>query len=715
MKNKIYRTVDFWKTSIMTLPENSFFELLRTVFGKIKTPFNKQILMANLEKFLVQNDIRKNIGIYINNSDARIISAIAVLNEPSAADLEKFFLGEFEYSQLQDIIINLEERFIVYRFTDGGRSRLALNPVLEPILEPYISDRNLLFASYTEDELSDGKKTAAKPDVFPFDDRIIAALISFTRRNSAFFRNGGIIRLKTVNNAKLLFPGLDLDAFIGGMQVMGLFSAQNEQIISDYNRFNAFGTISRTERLIYLTAGILCYNNYINAKKADNPDGNTGVISHYLYSLKIQYYAEFINKLCNTLDPDRYYPCAALKKLIIILKNGNTEINDGLMKLMESTGLLESISDKYRIKTNLQENPVPPETASGKPGVIAMDSSFTMIVYPEIAYNDAVYLAGFADATETGSAVRFELNKDSFISAYNRGISANDIIEFLRRLSNNRIGENLIYTLHDWEKRCQEVCLHRGLVLTLSPERRYLAETKPLSKMISETIAPGIYMLPETAEERASDALRNAGITILAHREQTGKIPLNSGNSFFTPLYAAAVKNNINPDDSDSAAVKKKKTGITRVNTEGIAKVNAAGIDPTTTLINGFHSILNKTRPGGEEHDELAARIDRRMILCESQLLDAAVRYEKLEARGLDYNGKVLIAKQAIAAQATVEALIPGRQKQERVCGIPKALEKTEGENILVIMPLNNPENTIRVSLGKISLLRRIKKSIFEE
>jgi len=110
----------------------------------------------------------------------------------------------------------------------------------------------------------------------------------------------------------------------------------------------------------------------------------------------------------------------------------------------------------------------------------------------------------------------------------------------------------------------------------------------------------------------------------------------------------------------------------------------------------------------------MAARIDRRLILSESQLKDAVVRYEKLEARGLDYVGKALIAKQAISLQTPVEIIWPGKQKQERIFGIPKALEKADSESILIIDPLNGGD-VVRVPLGKISLLRRKRKSIFEE
>ncbi|MDR2574872.1 MAG: hypothetical protein LBC52_00335, partial [Treponema sp.] len=132
MKKGVFRSVEFWKASIMPLPDHAFFELLRTVFGKIKTPFNKQNLVGDLEKFLSNNEIQKKIAAYIDKNDARIIAAVAVLNEPTVAELDAFFDREWDNTELHDLIINLEERFILFRFTEEGlkESRLALNPVL---------------------------------------------------------------------------------------------------------------------------------------------------------------------------------------------------------------------------------------------------------------------------------------------------------------------------------------------------------------------------------------------------------------------------------------------------------------------------------------------------------------------------------------------------------------------------------------------------------
>jgi hypothetical protein len=115
---------------------------------------------------------------------------------------------------------------------------------------------------------------------------------------------------------------------------------------------------------------------------------------------------------------------------------------------------------------------------------------------------------------------------------------------------------------------------------------------------------------------------------------------------------------------------------------------------------------------GETERAELSARINRRLVLCEAQLKEASIRYEKLEARHLDYMGKQNIAKQAIAQQSPVEIVWPAGSG-ESIFGIPRALEKEEGDLILIVV-LSGSDDVMRIPLAKISLLRRIKKSIFE-
>ena len=194
MKKSIFRPVAFWKASLMTLPDNVFFDLMRTVFGKIKTPFNKQIILNDLEYFFSKKTIQNNISGYLDKNDSMVIAAIVALSDPTPGELEDFFSGEINGSELNSLVLNLEERFIVYRFRDRDQNRLSLNPVLEPVLSPAAADRTILFESISPDEILGGKisrnKQPEKNNLI-FDDRILAALLSFVSITKIFTKKRG--------------------------------------------------------------------------------------------------------------------------------------------------------------------------------------------------------------------------------------------------------------------------------------------------------------------------------------------------------------------------------------------------------------------------------------------------------------------------------------------------------------------------------------------
>ena len=159
--------------------------------------------------------------------------------------------------------------------------------------------------------------------------------------------------------------------------------------------------------------------------------------------------------------------------------------------------------------------------------------------------------------------------------------------------------------------------------------------------------------------------------------------------------------------------------------------------DASAAIREKFRRVLEKMQLTKPERTELEARIERRLVLSEAQLDLNSVRNEKLEARGLDYTGKSIIAKQAIETGSRLEVSWPGSGGAvNRIIGIPRVLEKKERESILVLKPLSPEEgegggipedsanaeafhsiqgNLIRIPLGKISLLRRIKHSVFGE
>jgi hypothetical protein len=688
MMEHVFHAPEDWKSALLTLPDNAYFELFRSIFGNVKTPFNKQRLLEDLSVFLSRKEIQEVLSAYIDEGDHRIIAAIAVLEDPVPGELESFFTGELTYAELHSKLLNLEERLIVYRIRKDGAYHLALNPILQPVLAPLIEERGVLFPSLPLDR-PPGKSPPG------LGAPLLAAFLAFILERPEFFKAGGGIRKKIIDDGLVIFPGIDLEALTGAWVSAGLLRNEKDCLVADEGRIRAFGEISPRERREYLAAGLWLYLR-----------GDTG---GYFHRGRLQSAARFIHNLFDALEKGRQYPETTLKRIMELLyrrgsKNSDkTALNpDAVLEALDKTGLLEMTGNGFRA-------PLPDTTPDPQPDrpVIALDTASSCLLYPEINFADAVRLAFFCSVRETGTAVRFELTRDSAVRGFDRNIPSQGMLDLLEKLSGKKPDPSLAWNLKDWESRYSGVALHWGVVLSLSEDRRYLAEAKPVAALISRTLAPGVYLLTAADKAGAAEALQKAGVDIIAQQEGSPP-PADEKEPAFrhspypsmegAALYDGMYKNRI----TDAQGIPPgKKTSLPR--------------DPEKAELyrDRFRSVLVKTQIPKPERDELAARIERRLILSESQLTGASVRFEKLEARGLDYVGKTTVAKQALASKSLLEILWPGSgEETNRIMGIPVALEKQGGETLLVLKPMPQGEE-LRLPLGKISLLRRIKHSIF--
>ncbi|MCL2602647.1 MAG: hypothetical protein FWD91_07540, partial [Treponema sp.] len=453
MKASVFRSVDEWKSALMTLPDNRFFELLRSVFGNIKTPFSKQRLMDDLFNLLSREEIRATIAAYINGQDHKVIAAVALLHEPLPAELERFFTGELSGSELHALVLNLEERLILYRLRIEGVLHLSLNPVLEKILAPFAADPSPLFPSFlskgkaSKSSAKKGKETPPLVEIVPppsrlFDGRVFAAFLSFlydhsgeetlkgetetasdsaspfagTQSPAAKFRG---LRKKVLDDAKKIFPDIDVEMTVRTLLQLELFRAEGCSVIPCGEKIAGYSGLSQLERKMYWAAALyLC-----QTETAHSDIGS-------LYWGRLRKTAAAIHRFITSIDSEKKYPEVTLRRMLELQGrddggSGNvwgTRLFDDrlhlsfspLLAAAEKAGLLqraepaahaESVKTGTCWKTAAVEKPVAaaPEKSIAKKSVaekdaagsdvaapvIVMNTAFSFILYPEIAFADA--------------------------------------------------------------------------------------------------------------------------------------------------------------------------------------------------------------------------------------------------------------------------------------------------------------------------------------
>lgn len=113
-----------------------------------------------------------------------------------------------------------------------------------------------------------------------------------------------------------------------------------------------------------------------------------------------------------------------------------------------------------------------------------------------------------------------------------------------------------------------------------------------------------------------------------------------------------------------------------------------------------------------EQADGLRSRIRRKIIVNANQLRGESVRFERIEAGGMDFLGKVHVIDHAISTGSMIE--ISFDEESERIVGTPIGIEKSEGDALLKLCV--EPDKKVRVvSVSRAGFIKRIRGAIFKE
>ncbi|MDR2445649.1 MAG: hypothetical protein LBD44_06920 [Spirochaetaceae bacterium] len=698
-----FRSIEQWKTAIITLPDTHFFDLIRSILGNIQSPFNKQRLLDDLAAFLSNKDVQKTIAAYIDEDDHKMIAAISVLNEPDRRELAAFFSGEYSYTKIASLVINLEERLIVYGIKESGQ--LSLNPLLKKVLLPFAADTKILFPYIKAVD------TTQRASVF--DDLYLASFITLIAPEKHTVRGDGALRKNLLRKIQKIFPvkGAGADVFMAALRCLGLL--MEDTFNYSGQKLQDFAHLTESERFVYCAAGF-----YISlteeAEKSPLPQKN-----------RIQHIASIAVSLLDSLDGDNIYPASTLSRLFDIkqkvqagVRGIGSEVDANkplksaaLIEAIEKTGLLVKTADGYqkRIYDNGKNTA---RTGDARFPVIAFNSLFSFVLLPEITFQDIVSLAPFCEVADANRPVQFKLTQMSAVRGFNSGISGKTIFEILKKFSAARIDAGLEATLDDWEKRHSEVVIIEGIGIVLSEGRRYITETEPLASHIVLNPSPGVYLLDFTEKDEAAAALKKAGVEIVSEPRLSAK-PASPLQRKPSPFFVS---------------ISHQTASLSGPENRQLLQTNSAQTDgcvysSAEEYKNRFRTMLDGLNPSKLEREELAARIDRKLVISPTQLNGAFIRYERREVHGLDYAGKLALVKQALLSNETLEIIIQNSDGTEKyITGIPLTLVKTGDETVLSVkLPEDDGEfddstgesGCIKISMGKIRTVKRIKRSIF--
>jgi hypothetical protein len=330
---------------------------------------------------------------------------------------------------------------------------------------------------------------------------------------------------------------------------------------------------------------------------------------------------------------------------------------------------------------------------------VTVDAALSVTIQPGLPLRDLVGLARYLDIRCYDTAATWELSRKAAIRGFDAECTPESIIAELRRLSVQELPRSVEVLLADWYASYSQVTVYQGFLVKVDPTKERLFEQNPqLRSRITEKIAPGIFLVDFIDEGDAKRALEKNLNQEIGRIHTPPPSPSPSRTGFFAleggfPEMAAMPRTKAAPQTNPKEA---------------------------TALLDGFRAQLDTLNVTEEQYQELKARIDRRVILRNSQLATKNMRFIRSEATGLDFPGKLQLLEYAQTKGLPVELGVgegpatAGGAPVERVLGTPVWLEK-HASDVAVTLRLEPKQLFLRYSVGQLRYVRRVPQSIFAE
>ena len=313
-------------------------------------------------------------------------------------------------------------------------------------------------------------------------------------------------------------------------------------------------------------------------------------------------------------------------------------------------------------------------------GKIVVQPDFSLYVQGALSLEENMMLAFYSEIQDLDVISRWEVTRESFMRGIRSGINADSFIRLLEEKSGAPLPQNILFSFKSWEEECRGISVYRGCVIKVDARfSKLLDNNSHFKKYIREKLADGLYLV---SEEAFPDAVRVVeGIS----GQSLALPPERKGAEAPEPAEKRDDSNRFQTYEKPAARGKKRD-----IEESLLMRVEALDISQ-------------------EQKDILADRIHRKLILSEKQLEGGSVRYELMEAWGIDYNRKVRLCQHVIDVGGAFLELSLG---SDQTLLIKPVQLKKAGRDMLVIGD-QIPEGTpIEVPLRKVHYMRKVRTSL---
>lgn len=683
-----------FRSALLTLGDDAFFELLRNYLGPIKTPFNKHDLITRLESFLRRPEIQTRIVELIDDEDAELLTAVWMLAEPTFDELFLLFSVGRSYLDMHNRLLNLEDRLLVYRV--GNRVRI--NPLLEPELRSSILRPERLFAS-RELRAEDPEPTGPW-----LTDTLLASVYSWASERPEVFRADGTLRKRALGDLGERIPVL--------VEPLERVSRASDEEMRDTARPAVAGE-PRPARATFVLDALRAVGALTGESGVQVVEGRWRELASrsplrrlatLVAALAIRgtgslgSLPEAIEVAVTALPRGRALDAVGVERLLLVLASEHSgEICRRAREAMFLCGMLTETSDGLAIAPPLPDS-------DPAPTPLVVQPNFELTLPEEIEFDDALFVAGLARLVRHDRYPRFELTRARLAGALRDGRTLEELIERLNTLSARRVPQNVVVTVRSWATEYESVRLFRGVVLTVDAARRHAVDhAEPIRRLIRRELAPGVYLLDERDVDALRSALGDAGFELVPELPDRPEPPDFS-------LYGSQQRS---VDRRRIKTLTRAFAGDGGHRTEVSAGGASKGDEAKGRWLEEIEQRLEDRPLSSEQREELTARVRRKLIVSADQIVAGALRTEKTEARGLDYVGKVRVIEHAIRTGTSfleiIERTDDGSPRRRLV--EPHSLAK-QGDELLLSGEELPERNAVELRVRKLGLVRRLRAGL---
>ena len=704
------KRVMLWRESFLFLEENHFFEIMKMYLGEIKTPYNKQKLIANLEGFLHKKENLVAIKSFLSDDELEIISAVVFIPDVTEEKLSSFFKNTFTYSFLYEKLLNLEERLILFKTKNENSSQgdsfvIKFNPLLEDMFFDLININRLL----PQIEFTKTEKPAAR-----ITPELISCFISYILENPNIAKQDGTLKKHSLQNIPVLFGDEKekIEILYKAFLNLGILKETGHGAEVDWSKFSDFLNLSFAEQTVYITISSCSHlsreslrlHSQIFVDTVKNLSDRVFTLDLFLRTGFLVSAASFDSSSESSFKTSRFAKIIQEGRLRLSEHNSDAvkvSTSGALERMFEAAVSLGIIYISGTTKDGSKDSGVvysvsdflaaPEQCSENLSGMLRIDSSLAVSLMPGFALRDIVPLSKFMSLKKYDKVSEFLISRQSIMRGFDIGLSAKEILQILTERTLYEIPETLKVQIEEWNSSYSSASFYKGFVLKVDGKAALAAQhNSVLSPHIHTVIAPGIFLLDVNDDAEAVSLIKKSGLDFI------GKIKSVKEENQTAGFFNLKLNG-------------KKNFGCSGFETpsEIIPKKDSAEIEKELFLK------LEQMELDESQKENLELRIEHKVIVNPAQLNSSILRLEKSNANAMDYAGKIYVFEQALANEEKIELRFAKDGKKElSVFGKPVGIRK-QSDDVFVQLLLV-PENVVKeFSLGKAQFIKRIKKTIY--